>query len=139
RVDAAEMSASGIPGEAVRGNGHHQIQVPDDEDVLSAIAPGEPDVMTRHLAIPPAIAIVASLPAWGLRADLQRLIHPLPRYDLIARGSVTDAIRRHAAVGIHLAEGEHLPGRHLHVVAAEVNALGIGGPVGHAETHRSGQ
>jgi hypothetical protein len=67
----------------------------------------------------------------GLRAGHERGIHPGRGNNLPAVGAAT--------IKVQLAERQHLPRSHLHVVAAEIDALRILRPARQRDVERRGQ
>ena len=128
-----------------RRRGDHRLQRRHHEHVLSAVAPREAGRVTADLVHPPAVPVLAVAQGIALTARLEaprpvgqlaraagaRLPHPGLRHDLAAVDP--------AAVQIEPADVEQLARRHQHVVAAEVDALRIGGPRRQREAERPGQ
>ena len=113
------------------------------EDVLAAVAPREAGVVAADLVHPPAVAVLPIAhriePADRHRSagSPGRRLRARPSHDCSTHDSGTICCAAGASpVQIQLAEREHLPRRHQHVVAAEVDALRIARPLREREAER---
>ncbi len=114
--------------DAARCRDHDEVEIARDQNELAAVAPGIGGRHAGHIAHPPSIAIISAALSSGLDARRQRLVHPGFGDDLVTVGP--------ALVEVQLAEGEHLPRRDLHVVAAEIDAVRVGWPCFYVQSQR---
>ena len=113
-----------------RSRHRHHLQCRHEKDELSAIPPRIVNLLSAQLPHPPTVAILA--PA---------VLRPSPRHEC----PLDPFLRQHLllpdapAIAVELSERPHLPRRHLHVVAAEVDAFRVARPARQLETQRPRQ